>query len=113
MGGLRQRPPTLGHTQPHRYDIPLYPKYDESKQVDLTSKGGPVGVTFAGEAIFSPFVGPEVGAATDYTMSAPFLEGDTFDQCGGASTSSDSARSWLGWGGVGWGEVGEGRRTVR
>ena len=41
--------------------------------------------------IFSSFAGPNVGAATDYSLSATYIEGDTFDECGGHSSTSSSA----------------------
>lgn len=70
------------------FTVPRYPMYQESQQADLSSKGGVIGVTRAGEMIFSPYGGPSYGTVSSYSNSAPKAEGDTFDQCGAHSSTS-------------------------
>jgi hypothetical protein len=75
------------------FTVPLYPMYEDGEQADLSAKGGVIGVTRAGEMIFSPYGGMNYGTVSKYTNSAPYAEGDTFDQCG-AHSSSNTASSY-------------------
>lgn len=70
------------------YTVPAFPMYDESTQYDLDAQGGTVGTFYSGAMLYSAFAG--VTSLTNYASSAPFLEGDTFDECGGHSSSNDS-----------------------
>jgi len=72
------------------FKVPLYPMYDTSEQADLSEQGGTIGVTRSGVLIYSPYGGPTYGAVTKYSKSAPYVEGDTFDECGAHSASSSS-----------------------
>jgi len=72
------------------FRVPRYPMYDEDQQVDLSSQGGAIGVTRAGTQIYSPYGGPTYGTVTKYSKSAPYIEGDTFDECGAHSSTSSS-----------------------
>ena len=83
--------PNSAYNEDNTYTIPLYPEYDTSEQLDLSAKGAEIGVTFNGAMIFSPYAGPSVGTATDYSTSATAIEGDTFDECGGHSSTSSQA----------------------
>ena len=49
-----------------------------------------MGVTFDAAMVFSAFAGPSY-TLTGYTTSAPYLEGNTFDNCGGHSSSTSKA----------------------
>merc|ERR1719383_1302535 len=81
------------------YRVPLYPQFlgtatdsgTESASIDLSSQGGPIGVAFSGAKIYSPFGGASYGAVTGYNNSAVYAEGNTFDQCGGHSSSTSEA----------------------
>ena len=57
--------------------------YSAGQQTDLSETGGGTGVTIDGGIIYSGYGGPTYGRMTGYETSAPYVEGDTFDQCGG------------------------------
>jgi hypothetical protein len=76
--------------QARSYDVPATPEYSASQETDLSAKGGGVGITIDGALIFSAFAGPSY-TLTGYTTSAPYLEGNTFDACGGHSSSTSHA----------------------
>ena len=67
--------------------------YSAGQQTDLSETGGGTGVTIDGGIIYSGYGGPTYGRMTGYETSAPYVEGDTFDQCGGHS-SSDTEPSY-------------------
>jgi hypothetical protein len=69
------------------YTIPLNPRYNAAQQTSLTALGAIVGVAYDGGMIYSPFAGPSY-PLTGWTTSAAYLEGNTFDQCGGHSSST-------------------------
>lgn len=71
------------------YTMPASPMYESSSTVDLSGQGGGVGVTFNGAYVYSAFAGSV--ALTGYSSSATALEGDTFERCGGHSSSTSSA----------------------
>ena len=73
--------------------MPAYPMYSAGQQTDLSETGGGTGVTIDGGIIYSGYGGPTYGRMTGYETSAPYVEGDTFDQCGGHS-SSDTEPSY-------------------
>ena len=75
------------------YQLPAYPMYSAGQQTDLSETGGGTGVTIDGGIIYSGYGGPTYGRMTGYETSAPYVEGDTFDQCGGHS-SSDTEPSY-------------------
>ena len=67
----------------------MVPEYRPTGQwTSLAAQGGIVGVAFDGAMIYSAFAGTV--SLTGYTSSAPYLEGHTFDSCGGHSSSSSS-----------------------
>jgi hypothetical protein len=82
------------------YELPASPTFvgtatdssTSSANIDISAKGGAVGVLFNGAMLFSPYGGPNYGTATSWSTSATYAEGNTFDQCGchGSSTSSPS-----------------------
>ena len=71
------------------YTIPVNPRYNAAQQTSLTTLGAIVGVAYDGGMIYSPFAGPSY-PLTGWTTSAAYLEGNTFDQCGGHSSSTTS-----------------------
>ena len=71
------------------YQVPAVPQYSLSQQTDLSAAGGVTGVTYDGGMIFSAFAAAVT--LTDYQSSAPYLEGYSFDQCGGHSSSTSKA----------------------
>ena len=71
------------------YTIPVNPRYNAAQQTSLTALGAIVGVAYDGGMIYSPFAGPSY-PLTGWTTSAAYLEGNTFDQCGGHSSSTTS-----------------------
>ena len=75
------------------YQLPAYPMYSIGQRTDLSETGGGTGVTIDGGIIYSGYGGPTYGRMTGYETSAPYVEGDTFDQCGGHS-SSDTEPSY-------------------
>ena len=79
------------------YEMPLKPMYNPNQQITLTNVGGVTGVARSGAMIFSAYAGSV--AFTSLETSAPYLEGDTFDQCDGhsnvATSSRASAMPWL------------------
>ena len=64
------------------YEYPAFPMYEASRATGVSGVGGSVGTLFNGAALYSAYAGPAAGPAVDYATSAPFLEGDTFDECG-------------------------------
>ena len=82
--------PNKAYEKSTKYKIPLYPEYMTSSSTALNEVGGAIGVTFGGEAVYSPYGGQQYGKVTDYDSSAVAAEVGTFDQCGGHSSSSDS-----------------------
>lgn len=82
------------------YTLPAKPTYVGSANdpstgtahIDLSAKGGVVGVLFNGAMLFSPYGGPNYGTVSGWDTSATYAEGNTFDQCGchGSSTSAPS-----------------------
>ena len=73
------------------YTVPASPMYSEGQQTDLSERGGGVGVTFDGGFVYSAYGGPTYGQVVDFGTSAPRVEGDTFDACGGHSSSATEA----------------------
>mmetsp|Transcript_56453 Transcript_56453/g.123397 ORF Transcript_56453/g.123397 Transcript_56453/m.123397 type:complete len:284 (-) Transcript_56453:17-868(-) len=71
------------------YKIPAVPSFvgsgsdsdTSSGHIDLSEKGGQVGVFFSGAMLFSPYGGPDYGQAVSFATSAVHAEGNTFDQC--------------------------------
>lgn len=74
------------------YALPLEPKYSPAQQTSLTSVGGQVGVAWSGAMVYSAFI-PSVPRAVGLTTSAPYLEGNTFDQCDGHASEQNAAHS--------------------
>lgn len=80
------------------YTIPASPTYvgaasDSSLSsafIDLSAKGGAVGVFFNGAMLYSPYGGPTYGTASSFQTSATYAEGNTFDQCGCHASSTTS-----------------------
>merc|ERR1712086_1051485 len=62
-----------------------------SAEAALGAQGGSMGVFFSGAMLYSPYGGPSYGTTTGFTTSATYAEGNTFDQCGGHSSSTSSA----------------------
>merc|ERR1711865_85598 len=60
-----------------------------SAQADLAAQGGSIGVFFDGGMLYSPF--PGGAATTSFATSATYKEGNTFDQCGGHSSTTSQA----------------------
>ena len=73
------------------YTIPASPKYSDAQQTDLSAMGGGVGVTFDAGFVYSAYGGPTYGPVVDFATSAPKVEGDSFDACGGHSSSATEA----------------------
>jgi len=86
MGNLNPNYAVSGYDT---YKMPSSPMLESSSTDDLAGQGGSVGVLFNGAYLFSPFAGKV--ALTGYSSSATALEGDTFEKCGGHSSSSSSA----------------------
>ena len=63
------------------YRIPLSPMYSPNQETDLSARGGGIGVLFDGGFLFSAYGGPNYGQVSTFLNSAPYAEGDTFDQC--------------------------------
>eukprot|EP00192_Tetraselmis_astigmatica_P011601 CAMPEP_0117655996 /NCGR_PEP_ID=MMETSP0804-20121206/4570_1 /TAXON_ID=1074897 /ORGANISM="Tetraselmis astigmatica, Strain CCMP880" /LENGTH=363 /DNA_ID=CAMNT_0005462371 /DNA_START=42 /DNA_END=1130 /DNA_ORIENTATION=+ len=72
------------------YTVPAYPKLHTSS-TDLTAQGGSAGVLFNAAQLFSPYGGPNYGAADSYAKSAAYAEGHTFDACGCHASQTTSA----------------------
>lgn len=70
------------------YNVPAVPQYSPSQTTDLSAYGAATGVTYDGAMLFSPWAGAQL---TGYATSAPYLEGNTFDPCGGHSYSTSEA----------------------
>ena len=70
------------------YGVPAVPMLGTS-DLSLAAVGGIVGVALDGAMIYSAYAGSV--ALEGYTTSANYLEGDTFDQCGGQSSSAESS----------------------
>ena len=70
------------------YGVPAVPMLGTS-DLSLAAVGGIVGVALDGAMIYSAYAGSV--ALEGYTTSANYLEGDTFDQCGGHSSSAESS----------------------
>ena len=81
--------PNLAVDEAVTYQVPAAPMYNTNQQTDLSAKGGATGIARSGGMIYSAFAGSV--ALTDYASSAVALEGDTFDHCGGHSSSTTSA----------------------
>jgi len=81
------------------YTIPSKPRFygvpTESDQAsaikDLSQQGGGVGLFFSGAFMFSGYGGNRYGQTTNWETSAPYVEGNSFDQCGCHSSSSSQA----------------------
>jgi hypothetical protein len=79
--------------------IPAYPKIQTEgvagvsstakRTMDLTAKGGVVGIFFNAAGLYSPYGGPKYGQVTGFSNAATFAEGNTFDSCGGHSSQGD------------------------
>jgi len=92
--------PNVAVKESTTYTMPASPTYvgsatdasTSSAEINLASKGGAVGVFFSAAQLFSPYGGPNYGAATSWDSSATYAEGNTFDQCGchGSSTTMPS-----------------------
>ena len=80
--------PNVAMGEESEYSIPLSPMYDSTRFTDLSYQGGLTGVARSGAQIFSPYAA--VVALTGFATSAPALEGDTFDACGGHASSDSS-----------------------
>jgi hypothetical protein len=65
--------------------------YEEAQNASLKAFGGTIGVLYNGAMLYSPYAGSSIGDAVDYSTSATANEGDTFDECGGHSSSSTRA----------------------
>lgn len=74
------------------YALPLAPYYSPAQQTSLTSVGGQVGVARSGAMVYSAFI-PSVPRAVGLTTSAPYLEGNTFDQCDGHASEENAEHS--------------------
>jgi hypothetical protein len=84
--GMNPNSPVKGSTV---YKVPEKPMLQPSgTTIDLSEQGGPIGITFAGEQVYSPYGGMKYGKTKDYATTAVANEGDTFDMCGGHSSSS-------------------------
>ena len=69
--------------------IPAYPKIQNEgvtgvsttskRTMDLTAKGGVVGIFFSAAALYSPYGGGKYGQVVGFDNSATNAEGDTFD----------------------------------
>lgn len=73
------------------YTVPYAPTYNIAQQTSLSATGSVTGVAFSGGMVYSAYGGPTYGTVTSYYSSAPYVEGNTFDQCGGHSSSSSAA----------------------
>jgi hypothetical protein len=81
------------------YQIPAYPQYIDSSELDgtqLIEQGGATGIFFSGAFMFSPYGGTEYGAlasdlSNDYSNCATYAEGYSFDYCTGHASSSTEA----------------------
>lgn len=74
------------------YQLPLLPYYSPAQQTALTSTGGQIGVARSGAMVYSAYI-PSVPAAVGLTTSAPYIEGDTFDQCDGHASEQNGEHS--------------------
>ena len=74
------------------YRVPERPMRSMVGQTGLETVGGPVGIARSGVMVYSAFAG--TSPLTDYGSSATFLEGDTYDHCGGHSSSNDGTPSY-------------------
>jgi len=80
------------------YTVPASPvfkgtatdKTTSSANIDLSQKGGGVGVLFNGAFLFSPYGGSRYGQVTSFANSATYAEGNTFDQCGCHGSKTDA-----------------------
>jgi len=81
------------------YVIPYQPGFisDIARAYSLVSHGGSIGILFDGASVYSAYGGPSYGPlsagptyANDYTRSAPYAEGYSFDFCGEHASSSNS-----------------------
>ncbi|CAE8596179.1 unnamed protein product [Polarella glacialis] len=88
---LNDRKPYLNTWEGHvTYTMPLYPQFvgsttspsSGSPAIDLSQTGSPIGILFNGGKLFSPYAGSETGQVKNYSTSATYLIGSTFDQCG-------------------------------
>ncbi|CAK0801169.1 unnamed protein product [Prorocentrum cordatum] len=61
-----------------------------SAHIDLSAKGGEVGVFYNAAMLYSPYGGPRHGTVTGWQTSATYAEGNTFDPCGGHGSSASS-----------------------
>lgn len=92
--------PNVAVKESTTYTLPASPTFSglatsssiQSAHIDLSAKGGAVGVLFNAAMLFSPYGGPNYGTVTGWTTSATYAEGNSFDQCGchGSSTSAPS-----------------------
>ncbi|KAJ8600127.1 hypothetical protein CTAYLR_003458 [Chrysophaeum taylorii] len=90
--------PNFAVNEETTYRVPLYPKYSSEVTLSLTEAGGSIGVLFDGSMLYSAYGGSKYGAldssyANDYSNSAPYAEGYSFDMCGEHASSNDRA-SW-------------------
>lgn len=91
--------PNKAYVQTTTYRLPSYPQFvgtaaavsTSSANVDLSSKGGAVGIFFNGAMLFSPYGGPSYGTVTSFSSSATYAEGASFDQCGCHASSTSQA----------------------
>jgi len=58
---------------------------------DLSQQGGGVGLIFSGAYLYSPYGGSQYGQTTNFETTATYAEGNSFDQCGGHSSSTTTA----------------------
>lgn len=83
--------------------IPAYPKIQNDgatgvsttskRTMDLTAKGGVVGIFFSAAALYSPYGGGKYGQVTGFDNSATNAEGDTFDSWWALSCSTPCPES--------------------
>ena len=73
------------------YAVPYEPVYNAAQQTALNAVGDVTGVAFSGGKVYSAYGGPTYGTVASYYNSATYAEGDTFDQCGGHSSSTSQA----------------------
>jgi len=79
--------PNVAAPTEETHTVPAYPQLVSlASAKSLSAVGGTIGVATNGVSLYSCYGGASYGECTDWASSAVYLEGSTFDMCGGHST---------------------------